>query len=157
MALLSSPTMYSDLTDAVADYITQLMTDNPDVFETVLAVNNFLEDDGTNKEYPCITLLEAGLSEELMAGDTEVKYWLAPINVLIADREAPTTQEKRKYMAWRKFLMDAFRQKLIKLDSLTYNMQADVRSRAIFDAKSEQYQMIRSHFLLMFWMIEPRS
>ncbi len=151
--------LYEELVVAVAASITALMQGNTDVFPHVLQVNNYIEDAGTNKTYPCITLLEAGLQEDLLPGDTEVKHWLAPVNVLIEDRDAPTnTGKKGQYMAWRKYLMDSFRQQLITLGvSATPNMQADVKSRAIFDARSEQYQMVRSHFLLMFWMIEPRS
>jgi hypothetical protein len=166
MALLNATT-YGDVIDAVAAFLPQVMTSRPDVFKDlsgnpiVLPVDNTMEYSGLGSARPRIVLTEAAEQETNLPGDTENTHTLYPINVLIEDREAPTADsQKGIYLAWRKALMDAFRQRLLFIGNPqppnTPTCQTDVKPRAVFNKGDEQYQFVRSHFLILVWVNEAR-
>ncbi|MDE2010242.1 MAG: hypothetical protein KGJ09_09235 [Candidatus Omnitrophica bacterium] len=165
MALLNATT-YGDVVDAVAGYLPTVMSSRPDVFTdlsgnpVVWPVNNYMADQGPNKTYPCVTLTEAGEIETNLPGDTENLHTLYPINVLIEGREAITADPTKDYwLAVRKCLMDAFRQRLLSIGTPFTGQptcQTDVKPRAVFNKGDEQYQFVRSHFLLLVWVNEQR-
>lgn len=166
-------TTYGDVIDTVVVYLPKVMESRPDVFQdlsgspTVLPVDNQMEYSGLGSGNPRLVLTKAAEQETNLPGDTETTHTLYPINVLIEDREAPTADvQQDRYLAWRKGLMDAFRQRLLTLTLYDANglplyvgppnCQTDVKPRAVFDKGDEQYQFVRSHFLLLVWVNEQR-
>jgi hypothetical protein len=164
MALLNATT-YGDVVDAVAAFLTTVMQSRSDVFQdlsgnpAILPVDNAMEYSGIGSGKPRIVLTEAAEQETNLPGDTENTHTLYPINVLIEDRESPTADsQKDVYLSWRKALMDAFRQRLLFIGASNGQptCQTDVKPRAVFNKGDEQYQFVRSHFLILVWVNETR-
>jgi hypothetical protein len=156
------PLVYDKLKTAVVAFIENVITSQPTVFPQPFNVIRQLDVDDTNKEYPCVTVTMAGLTEEMNAGTTEEFWWILPFNVLIEQKEAPTMHElEGVYLGWRMALMMAFRQALVTVpieeNQPPWTLQADVVPKAIFDDRLKQYQFVRSSFMIKFTIQEPRD
>lgn len=167
---MTDPLLYSKMKDFCVAVIENLIATRQDVFgPEQVTVYRQMQNDETNKAYPCITVLEVSLNPEttgLMAGDTENYFWMLPFNILIQDREAGSLHEiEGRYMGWHQALMDEFRQALLMnditkpLDVLVNQpfVQVEVFPKPVFEPNDGRYLDVVGGMVVKFWGIESRS
>lgn len=73
-------------------------------------VYNQISPDESNMQFPCVIVTIEGNQEKPDGGDTQWKYTIYPVNVVIGDRtEAALRHDReRQYLEWRKKIIDTF-------------------------------------------------
>jgi hypothetical protein len=138
---MPTTTLYQRIKQGVVDQIKGLN------LPEIGGVYNQYDCDTLNSVYPKITCISAGLTEELLGGDTELRQYLWPVGVMIEDDPgAKVHYLEPKYLTWRKMISDAFHQR--RLGTIQEAPGCIVLPRVIFDTRLSQYAAVRSSLLI---------
>lgn len=119
--------------------------------------------DHANVVFPCVVVSIEGEAERLAGGDTDLQFNEYPTRVFILDRVQIQVRHdvEKKYLRWRRAILDAFNQRLIndaglKIPGVPEAFRVDVRPATIFDPKLPQYQFVVSGCTVLVETSEPR-
>jgi len=145
--------LYQRIKDAVVSEIMGLNLGAANGIGT--KVYSQLDVDSSNLNYPCISVITAGLTERLLPGNREDRGYDWPVGVMLLDDPgAKVHQNESMYVQWRKQIADTFHQKRLEVDGVA---GGKVTGRVIFDPRLPQYAAVRSSLLLRFESYEYRA